>query len=107
MLSPSLLLCMCASVGQLVKGSPNEADVLHCRCRFAARFPLVRLISVVMPVISKLADLRCGLWRVLTRVCYISGEPAFQKVAPIERLANFVNINVASMHFGFVCFAVA
>jgi hypothetical protein len=62
LLSLSLLLLVCASLGQLgvAKGRKNEADVLHCLCRFPARLPLVRLISAVMPMILRPAGSRCG-----------------------------------------------
>jgi hypothetical protein len=39
-----------------------------------------------------------GLRQVLTGMCHIPSEPAFQKVAPIERLANCLDREVASMH---------
>jgi hypothetical protein len=57
----------------------------------AARLPLVRLISAVMPMIYDLIVRAAGLRRVLTGVCYSSSEPAFQKVAPSELLTNFVD----------------
>jgi hypothetical protein len=71
---------------EVAKGSKKEADLLHWRCCFAARLPLVRLNSAVTPMILRPT---AGLRRVLTGVSYSPSGSDFQKVAPIERLANF------------------